>query len=576
MSRRRAAGGRHATVTPRRAAAALGCALALALAEARATPSPDPGPPSVDRPGTAVVPEGVPTFEQLEARGATIGVVEIHVQNIFDTSDPRESGWLYRAANRLHIRTREDTVRQQLLFRAGQPVVARRLAETERLLRSRRYLNDAWIVPLRYDAAANVVDVSVTVRDVWTLNPGISFSRQGGENAGSIEIDEGNLLGLGTKVAVSRSKDVDRTSTAFRYSDPHALGTWWTVDLNYADNSDGKVRSLGVVYPFYALDTHRAGGGFGYEGARFVSRYDRGEIVDQFEEDRDQFEAWTGRSRGLVDGWTERWLVGVRYVDVGFQRRPEFALQPAVLPDPRKFVYPWVGWQVVEDRYVEGENLDLIGRTEDLYLGRSAYLEVGWSDPAFGADDEALLASASVAAGRQLDERSQLFVSGSLSGRYQDAELTDVVAQANARWYFRLSDDQLLYAALTGVATEDLDAEQQVLLGGDNGLRGYPLRYQGGSSSALLTLEHRVFTDWYLFRLFRIGGAGFVDVGRTWGRSVAGTEPYGVLADVGVGIRFGSNRSGLGNVLHVDFSYALERPDGLDGFQVSVETRERF
>ena len=53
------------------------------------------------------------------------------------------------------------------------------------------------------------------------------------------------------------------------------------------------------------------------------------------------------------------------------------------------------------------------------------------------------------------------------------------------------------------------DVNDTLLLGGDNGLRGYPLRYQSGTRRALFTVEERFYTDIYLWRLFRIGGAAF-------------------------------------------------------------------
>lgn len=537
---------------------------------------PAPGPPNVDRPGTAVPPPGMPTLAELEARGATIGAIEIHVQNIFDTTDPRESRWFHRAANRLHYPTRERTVREQLLFASGQKLTRQRTEETERLLRSRDYLNDAWVVPARYDAETNVVDLSVTVRDVWTLNPGISFGRSGGENSSGFEIEEKNLFGRGIETSIGRSKDVDRTSTIFAWYDPNVLGTWWQLDLDYRDSSDGEVIAAAVQRPFYALDTRAAYGVSGYDGTSLVSRYDRGEIVDQFAQDARRAQVYAGRSGGLRDGWTQRWFAGWRHEDTRFARRPDLALQPATLPQDRKLSYPWVGWQLVEDRYVEETNVDLIGRTEDVYLGRTVYAELGWTDDSFGADRDALLARVAASAGWAPVARTQVFVNASAAGRVESGEARNVWVNASGRVFHRLTDRQSLYAQLVGTATHELDEERQLLLGGEEGLRGYPLRFQGGTSSALFTVEHRVFTDWYPFRLVRFGTAVFFDAGRTWGPSFVGTEPYGLLKDVGFGLRFGNVRTGLGNVLHVDFSYALDPQPGVERFEITVETRARF
>ena len=130
--------------------------------------------------------------------------------------------------------------------------------------------------------------------------------------------------------------------------------------------------------------------------------------------------------------------------------------------------------------------------------------------------------------------------------------------------------------SLSGTTTHRLDADQQLLLGGDTGLRGYPLRFQGGTSSALLTVEHRLFTDWFPFRLVRFAGAAFFDAGRTWGRDYTGAEPFGMLTDIGLGIRVGNVRSGLGAVVHVDLSYALDAPPGIKRVQVTVQTLDKF
>src|SRR5690606_17772028 len=111
---------------------------------------------------------------------------------------------------------------------------------------------------------------------------------------------------------------------------------------------------------------------------------------------------------------------------------------------------------------------------------------------------------------------------------------------------------------------------------GDNGLRGYPLRYQAGTASALLTLEERFYTDWQPLKLVNVGAAVFVDAGRTWGPDEFAAAPAGWLADIGVGLRLGSARSGLGNVLHVDLAFPLNRSNDIDGMQLLIETRKSF
>jgi hypothetical protein len=475
----------------------------------------------------------------------------------------------------LHLATRDSTVRAQLLFANGDAYVEQRVAETERILRTRGYLSDAWVVPIAYDEASNVVDISVTVRDVWTLNPGVSFGRAGGSSHTKFQLDDSNLLGRGSRISISRSSDVDRTSTVLSYQDPMLFRSWWQLSTSYASNSDGRVSSLSLVRPFYALDTHRAFGASGLDGTSRVERWSRGQVLDQFLETHRAGQLFYGWSDGLANGVTSRWLAGVRYDAATFVPEPGFpALYP--LPADRKFAYPWIGWQRVEDRWEKGENVDLIGRTEDLDLGRSLYVEVGATGRTTGLHGAALLLRVDAADAWQIDERQQLYTNATLDGRLDAGVAENVRLTAGVRYFVNVTASQTSYAALAATVSRRLDGDQQVLLGGDTGLRAYPLRFQGGTSSALVTLEHRVFTPWYPFRLVRVGGAVFFDAGRTWGRDYTGAQPLGMLKDVGIGLRLGNVRSGLGNMLHIDLSYAFDAPPGIKRTQVTVETKSRF
>ena len=94
--------------------------------------------------------------------------------------------------------------------------------------------------------------------------------------------------------------------------------------------------------------------------------------------------------------------------------------------------------------------------------------------------------------------------------------------------------------------------------------------------SALVTLEQRFYTDWQPLKLFNVGAAVFFDAGRTWGHDEFAAAPAGWLTDVGLGLRLGSARSGLGNVLHIDLAFPLNRGSDIDSLQLLIETRKSF
>ena len=521
-----------------------------------------------------VRPADVPSDESLAAAGARIGKVTIDPQNIFDPANPAENKALFRLANELHIRTRESTVRDHLLFHPGEAYDGRLLEESERILRGTRYLQDARIVPIAYHEG--VVDVAVITHDVWTLNPGVSFGRKGGKNTSGFDIEDLNLLGTGSRISLGRKSGVDRTSTTFLYQDPQLFGSWWTTTLGYSNNSDGRTEQFALDHPFYALDTRWATGVGATRDVRVDSLYDLGKVIDQYGTRQRNATVYGGWSRGLTDGWTQRLTAGYTYDDSEFSPVIGESGPTTVLPANRKLAYPWVGYEWLQDDFEIARNRDQIEKTEDVYLGLHAHVQLGYASPTFGADRNALVFGAGVARGFEPSERQRLLLSSGITGRHENGTFADVLGGVSARYYFRQSKRRLLFlSALADVASKP-DLDHQLLLGGDNGLRGYPLRYQAGEGRWLVTAEQRWFSNWYPFRLFNVGGAVFYDMGGTWGPNPVGSPSQGVLKDVGLGLRLGNSRSALGNVLHVDIAFPLDGDKSISQLQFVVETQRSF
>jgi hypothetical protein len=519
-------------------------------------------------------PADVPSDAELEAQGAVIGRVDIDIRNIFDQRDPREDNGLFRLANALHIRTKPATVRAQLLFASGDKYLARKLAETERALRLLPYVYDARIIPMHY--ADGKVDIRVATKDVWTLSPGVSFGRTGGTNDTKFNLQDTNLFGFGKTLQVSHGDTVDRSTDTIAYADPNVFGSRWTSALAYSDSSDGSQRSFQAIHPFYSLDAPWSTKITALSFDRTVSRYNLGNIVDQFNDKQSSYELSGGVSGGLVDGWVKRLTFGMRYDRNVFLQTPLTPLPAKVLPSDRILSYPFVGFDILQDAYKKVGDQNEIGRTEDLYFGTEITGEIGWSDSAFGADRNAVMLAAKALRGLELPHQQQLFLTGDFSSRVEEGRAKNLIADAAAKYYWRWRENWLFYAGLSGTVTDAQDPDMQLLLGGDNGLRGYPLRFESGTSRALFTVEQRVFTDWYPFRLARVGAAVFADVGRTWGSGVIGNSDPGLLKDVGFGLRFGNTRTGLGNVLHMDVAFPLDHIAGIQQVQFLVQTLQSF
>jgi hemolysin activation/secretion protein len=162
------------------------------------------------------------------------------------------------------------------------------------------------------------------------------------------------------------------------------------------------------------------------------------------------------------------------------------------------------------------------------------------------------------------------------TGRYEHGELANTIGSVSGRYYWRQSPKRTFFTSIQVDAGRNLDADTQILLGGDNGLRGYPLRYQAGEGRWLFTAEQRFYTKWFPFRLVNVGAAVFADVGATWGRNPIGSQSQGVLKDVGFGLRLGNTRTALGNVLHIDVAFPLDGDPSIKNVQFIVETKATF
>jgi outer membrane protein assembly factor BamA len=513
---------------------------------------------------------GLPPDEALETGGAVIGDIAIHVGDVFDPKDPEEDRRLFLLANKLHRTTRESVILNQLLFRSGDRYSKRLLEESERLLRQDRYLYDVEIRPVRY--AGNRVDLEVVTRDVWTLNAGVNLGRSGGVSSTGFQIQDTNLLGTGKSLTLAHSSNVDRTTSLFRYDDPAVLGSRVRFGFGYSDNSDGSLRQLEVGRPFYSLDARWSANLTALSGEQVDTLYELGHVADGFRHQQEMFEVRGGLSNGLVNGRADRWTAGLTYRRDRFSVAEGYAM-PGSLPGERVLAYPWIAWDRVPDHFLEARNLDQLKRTEDLHLGTRLHARLGLASSALGSTEDAAIFDATAATGWKPTVDQTLLLSSDLTGRWGRGGAEDLLLDSAVRYYWRDWGEHLLFFTLEGAVARNLDPEKQVLLGGDSGLRGYPLRYQDGDARLLFTLEQRFFTDYYPFHLLHIGGAVFFDAGRTWG---GGASQLGLLRDVGLGLRLSSSRSGLGNVIHIDLAFPLDGDPSIKSTQWLVTTKASF
>lgn len=503
-------------------------------------------------------------------------VRSVHVTRlpIFDESNEDENNWLYRWANRIHVQTQEAHLREQLLFAEGDAYDSREVEESARLLRDLGHLYDA---DIRITEVCNdQVDLEVIARDVWSLTLDTSFSRSGGENDYRLGIGETNLFGTGQKIYVGTDKDDERRTTSFSYRDRNVGNSRIQTSVLIQDSDDGDQYAASLALPFYALDATRAWG-IGFNNTERVDiQYFRGEDVTEVQHNIEDVSFFYGISKGLVNGFTNRWSFGYRY------RHDEFSLAddlppPTLFPIDQELSYPYVTFERVEDNYTTAFNLDEINRTEDLHLGYTFRATFGYAPESFGGNADRFVFNGRFEDTLLYNEKILLRHSLAWEGLLnQDTDASeDVVVSYGINYFRSQTTHRSFYAALNMTWSENLNGHRQILLGGDSGVRGFDRRLQSGDRSIVLTLEERQYTNYHLLNLAYLGFAVFIDVGRAWDPDVDEGFEDDYLASAGFGIRLASSKSDSARVIHIDFAFPLTNRDEpeTDSSDVSVNIK---
>ena len=515
----------------------------------------------------------LPSFTELENARATIGQIRITPNNVFDLTVDAENNALYRLVNRLHVPTRMDVIARVLLFKSGERVSRQKIEETERLLRASRTRYDVEIKPVALNDG--VVDIEVSTRDAWTLDVTGNFSRAGGENKTSFGVKERNLLGTGLSVGFARTSNVDRKGTELEISYAQAIDGWTRVNFERGSFNDGKRTSLIVDRPFYSLDTRFAARGAWGDDDRIDSIYNTGNVVSEYRHRLKSADASVGFSPGLIDGWTQRYRLGSLAQDNTYRVEPgRVATVPLPVSNDLRALF--LRYELREDGFLKVKNYNLIERAEFLVVGFNAHLQLTKALASMGSTRSDFLYSASVSDGYVFSSNRILQAGASIERKIASTGLPMTLSAAAVKYYAPQTAGSLFFASLAVDRLRGGGIADQLLIGGTFGLRGYRSRYQAGDQRMLLSVEQRAYTDWYPFRLLRVGGAVFFDAGRAWGGPNQNTVNGGTLADVGVGLRIALDRAAFANVLHVDLAAPLKRAGDIKPVQFVVKTEFSF
>ena len=368
-------------------------------------------------------------------------------------------------------------------------------------------------------------------------------------------------------------------SNSYGYGDPRFLGTRLALGTAYLKSNDADSEFVGLTKPFYALDTGRA---------LTASWNNNNSIGTQFRDGTD-YSKYSERNRIVNAEYglrlsDDRWFV--QRVEAGwYNNRAVYGrtsetpgTMPGTQPANLNLSGPTIGYTWTQPRYVKETYVDRMERVEDFNLGNELRARTGYMARGTGSDQDRWIFNIADQQGLGLGEGRFALAGVGFSGRVYNNRLENGLATANLNFFWKnyiWTRTRTLVAHVEASQGHSLDLQNQIILGGSNGLRGYRNDAFVGGRSILANLEDRFFFDGEYFHLVRFGGAVFAESGTVVPEG-RGFSPARFRSDIGAGLRASSTRSTSGNVVRFDVAYALNGGPGGARWVVSLRGGQAF
>lgn len=422
--------------------------------------------------------------------------------SISDTTKMPDN-WLERFGNGVHLKTKELTIKNLLLFKRNRPLDSLSLKESERLIRSQRYVRRVVIEPQPIAGSKDSVDVYIRVLDSWSLIPNGSASGSGT----SIELTERNFFGLGHEWRNDFDKRFSTGKTEYltRYRIPNIMNTYINATVDYQLwEYDNSLKAIGFEREFFSPLTKWAGGVYYEERFLKDSLPDAQKVyaLQNFKSKAQDY--WAGYSFKIYEGDTEEerttnLVTTGRYYYQRYTESPTFEYDSINYFSNQKFYMASIGLtsrKFVQDKFLF--NYDIV---EDIPIGKVYSLTTGVQDK---NSERRLYVGGRYAFGNYYDWG---FFSANLElGSFFYKERTDqTTLRLEAlyftnilnwgKWRFRHFVKPVIV-----MGDNRLPINNDLLtLNGDQGIQGFDSRTLLGTKKVVLTLQTQSYSPWNLF-----------------------------------------------------------------------------
>lgn len=287
-----------------------------------------------------------------------------------------------RFGNRVHLKSKEWTVRNLLLIKKNEPLDSLLAKESERLVRRQRQIRSVLIEPIAIADSKDSVDIYIRVLDSWSLIPTGSVS---GSKA-NFELTERNFLGLGHEFENTYTTRFDTKSkgNSTKYTVNNIVNTFVNASLFYENDTYNNTRkSINIERIFYSPLSHWAGGIF-LENRFYKDSLpnNSGVYLDQrFKLEMQDF--WGGHAFKIFPGKSEdfrttNFVSTLRFQNINYIERPTLEYDSSAFFNSERNYLASFG--ITTRKFAEEKYLFNFGIIEDVPYGQVYSLTTGFQD----------------------------------------------------------------------------------------------------------------------------------------------------------------------------------------------------
>jgi outer membrane protein assembly factor BamA len=490
----------------------------------------------------------------VNAQQPIIRKIDIVRLNVFDRNLQTQNNFIFRLGNKFHAITQDRIIRQEMLIKPGQKFDSTAFALSLRNIRALEFIGE---VKTEVKSNSNdSLDITVATEDLWTTIAGLSSETGGGNVKISAYCDEKNIagLGIGVETTAQYSEDKDNGFSIKAY-DNRFLGTHDIASVFISSFKFSRQYDFSLVRPFYRPQTR-----WSFAIAAQFDRYRQrlfysGVEYFRYKKNFDFLQIKQTRAFGEYKR-VEPYVYFTFQHDYYGIENPSSPYN-AIIPEDKTFTGPGIGVSLTTIHYDTARYLDEFGTLEDFNYRYLLDFHNAWSVEPMGGDEGNLSYGVKAIMLKKLFSILTVGIADIYAGLENSSGQYQSLNQFEAACYLKLARYHLLAGHLFSSYAWKHERAYQVVLGGGNGLRGYPNRYYSGTKMLLLNSEYRVFSPLTIMTV-GVGGAAFFDAGYAWNDRQK-MRLGDLKKDIGIGLRFGLTKSSTARTIRIDCAWGLDR-----------------